>query len=83
VRRDAVRVPILKEAVIQTARKRGSLEDLQDWEEIVQDIRSEAALQQLWKNYIQENRFAAELTFSEVVDTVEAIGRLLGISVEA
>jgi hypothetical protein len=69
--------------VIQTARKRGSLEDLQDWEEIVQDIRSEAALQQLWKNYIQENRFAAELTFSEVVDTVEAIGRLLGISVEA
>jgi hypothetical protein len=36
-------------------------------------------LQQLWKNYIQENRFAAELTFSEVVDTVETIGSLLGI----
>jgi predicted nucleotidyltransferase component of viral defense system len=81
MRRDAVRVPILKEAVIHTARKRGSLDDLQDWKEIVQDIRSEAALQQLWINYIQDNRFASGLTFSEVVDTVETIGSLLGIGV--
>jgi hypothetical protein len=57
------------------------LDDLQDWKEIVQDIRSEAALQQLWKNYIQDNRFASGLTFSEVVDTVETIGSLLGIGV--
>jgi predicted nucleotidyltransferase component of viral defense system len=79
VRRDAVRVPVLKEAVIHTASKRGSLDDLQDWKEIVQDIRSEVALQQLWTNYIQDNRFASGLTFSEVVDTVETIGSLLGI----
>jgi predicted nucleotidyltransferase component of viral defense system len=79
VRRDTVRVSILKEAVIHTARKRGSLDDLQDWKEIVQDIRSEPALQQLWTNYIQDNRFASQLTFSEVVDTVETIGNLLGI----
>jgi hypothetical protein len=79
VRRDTVRVPVLKEAVIHTASKRGSLDDLQDWKEIVQDIRSEVALQQLWTNYIQDNQFASGLTFSEVVDTVETIGNLLEI----
>lgn len=78
MRREEIRIPVLRGAVIDTASKRGSMEDLRDWEEIVQDIRAEDALQRLWGNYVEENRFASELTFSEVVDSVEAMGRLLG-----
>jgi hypothetical protein len=54
---------------------------LQDWEEIVDDILSEMALQQLWRNYIKENRFASDLTFSEVAETVKTIGSLLEIGI--
>ena len=76
-RRDEIRIPILKLAVEHTARKRGSLEDIADWKEILQDIREEAALRQIWENYVDANTYAAGLTFDEVVDTVEAVGTIL------
>ena len=76
-RRDEIRVPVLKLAVEHTARKRGSLADMADWKEIVQDIREESALRQIWNNYVRDNAYAAGLSFDEVVDTVEAVGLLL------
>lgn len=69
--------PVLKLAVTYTAKKRGSLDDMAAWREIVEDIRNEKALLQLWKNYTNNNTYAAGLTFGEVVNTVEAMGALL------
>ena len=69
---------MLKLAVEHTARKRGSLADMADWKGIVQDIREETALQQIWNNYVRDNAYAAGLSFDVVVDTVEAVGTLIG-----
>jgi predicted nucleotidyltransferase component of viral defense system len=77
LKRDAIRVPILKDAVLNTASKRGSLDDLYDWKEIIADMRAEPALQQLWANYIKDNQFASGLTFLDVLNTVEIISILL------
>ena len=77
-RREEIRVPVLKLAVEHTARKRGSLADMADWKGIVQDIREETALQQIWNNYVRDNAYAAGLSFDVVVDTVEAVGTLIG-----
>lgn len=77
VHRKEIRVPILKIAVEHTAQKRGSLELLSDWKEIIEDIRSENALHVLWKNYIGENPYALGLTFDEAVDAVLTIGKLI------
>lgn len=77
LKRDAIRVPILKDAVLNTASKRGSLDDLYDWKEIIADMRAEPALQQLWANYIKDNQFAVGLTFLDVLNTVEIISILL------
>ena len=68
---------MLKLAVEHTARKRGSLELLTEWEEILQDIREEDVLKRLWQNYIRDNLYAAELTFNDVVDVVGIIGKML------
>ena len=77
IHKDEIRIPILRLAVEHTARKRGSLELLSDWVEIIDDIRSENALHSLWKNYIKDNPYASGLTFDEVVNTVHTIGRII------
>ncbi len=77
MRKEQIRIPVLKTAAELTAKKRGSLELLDEWEEILQDIREEDALKNLWRNYIAENPYAAELTFDEVVDAAGMIGRML------
>lgn len=77
VRKEQIRVSILKDAVEHTARKRGSLELLFEWKEIIQDIREEKALQKLWTNYVEEKYYASKLTFEEVVDVVSEIGKII------
>lgn len=76
-RKSEIRGDVLRLAVAHTAKKRGSDRELADWAEIVQDIREEPALVSLWHNYAVENPYIGKLQFSEVVDTVEHIGRLL------
>lgn len=71
--KDEIRMDILKTAVLHTARKRGSLEETNDWKEVLHDIREEPILNQLWKNYTSENSYASKLAFSEVLDTVDEI----------
>ena len=75
--KDEIRMDILKTAVLHTARKRGSLEEINDWKEVLHDIREEPILNQLWKNYTSENSYASKLAFSEVLDTVDEIASWL------
>ena len=72
-----IRPDILRMAVAHTAKKRGSASALADWEEILQDIREEPMLVSFWHKYTAENPYIGKLLFSEVLDTVERIGRLL------
>ena len=76
-RNEEIRADVLRLAVAHTARKRGSAAELADWKEIVPDIREEPTLTSLWNNYAAENPYIGKLQFSEVVDTVECVGRLL------
>ena len=76
-RETEIRADILRLAVAHTAKKRGSARALADWEEIIQDIREEPALAPLWHNYAADNPYIGKLQFSETVNTVERIGRLL------
>lgn len=74
---DHIQMPVLKSAVDHTAAKRGSLELMVEWKEIIDDIKMENALANLWKNYTENNKYAAGLSFDEVVSTVYEIGKLI------
>lgn len=76
-RKDEMRPDILKSAVLHTAGKRDSLDEIKDWRDILHDIREEPALYRLWENYAKENSYASALTFAEVLDTAEEIATLL------
>jgi len=76
-RKDEVRPEILKAAVLHTATKRDSLQDMQDYVQILKDIREEPALYLLWDNYVADNKYIGQLEFHEVLDTVEEVAKLL------
>lgn len=76
-RKDEIRPEILKAAVLHTAQKRDSVEDIHDWKDILTDIREEPVLYQLWDNYVADNKYIGELSFREVLDTVEEVAKLL------
>ena len=76
-RKQEVRPEILKAAVLHTAKKRDSVEDIHDWKDILLDIREEHNLQRLWDNYVSENKYIGGLTFQEVFDTLEEVAKLL------
>lgn len=78
-RKEEIRIDILKEAVLHTAKKRESIEDMQDWREIIQDIRNEPQMNLLWNNYVADNKYIGDLQFSEVLDTVNKLSELLDI----
>ncbi len=75
--KEQIRIQVLKLAVEHTARKRGSLELLAEWEEILADIREEEALKNLWKNYTADNPYVGGLTFDDVADAVGIIGKMI------
>ena len=78
-RKSSVRPEILKSAVLHTAMKRDSVQDMQDWKEILKDIREEPAMYLLWDNYVAENKYIRELEFHIVLDTVEEVAKLLDL----
>lgn len=76
-RKDEIRLEILRAAVLHTAQKRDSVDDIHDWKDILSDIREEPVLYQLWDNYVADNKYIGELAFHEVLDTVEEVAKLL------
>lgn len=76
-RKDEVRLDVLKAAVLHTAQKRDSVQDIEDWHDIIKDIREEPLMYLLWDNYVAENKYIGELEFHIVLDTVEEVARLL------
>ena len=78
-RRSEMRLEILKEAVLHTARKRDSIKNIEDWREIIKDIREEPRMERLWDNYIAENKYIGKLKFSVVLDSVEEVAELLDL----
>ena len=78
-RKSSIRIDVLRQAAEHTASKRGSLEELKDWCEILSDMREEPQLYTLWRNYAAENAYAKELQFHDVLDTVEIISKELGL----
>lgn len=78
-RKNEIRLDILKAAVLHTAQKRDSVDDICDWKDIMADIRKEPALYRLWDNYVADNKYISELAFHEVLDTVDEVAKLIDL----
>ena len=74
---DEIRMPVFKLAVENTAKKRGSLEEMAEWMEICEDIKKEPALERLWNNYRKDNQYASDISFEDVVRNLFEVGNQL------
>lgn len=70
LKKDEIDYEVLKEAIEKTSNKRGSQEIMQDYEEIIEDIKEDSYLRSLWEVYLSENKYIGDLTFDKVVDVV-------------
>ena len=73
LKKDEIDYEILKEAIERTSNKRGSQEIMQNYEEIIEDIKEDLYLRSLWEVYLSENKYIGDLTFDKVVDIVRII----------
>ena len=70
LKKDDIDYKILKEAIERTSNQRGSQKEMQDYEEIIEDIKEDSYLRFLWEVYLNENKYIGGLTFDKVVDVV-------------
>ena len=77
IKKDEIRWNVLKEAVLATATKRGSLEELTEYKEIIEDMQESQFLRRIWEKYKEENTYSEGITFADTVDTVLWIGKEL------
>ena len=73
LKKDKIDYKILKEAIERTSYKRGSQEEMQDYEEIIEDIKEDSYLRSLWEVYLSENKYIGDLTYENVIDLVAII----------
>ncbi len=75
--KDSINLEILKLAVTRTAKKRESLDTMSEWKEIIEDMKVDTALKELWKNYCENNTYASEVSFENVMETTLHIAEML------
>lgn len=68
---------VLKSAVNNTAQKRNSTSEIDDAVEIINEMRDERYLHNLWKNYTATYAYAANITFNDLIDNLLDVAEFL------
>lgn len=66
---------ILKKALQETAKKRGSLMILSEYQMIIDDIKASERLKAFWDNYRKEFLYAKEISYEEICNMVMKVMR--------
>lgn len=75
--KDDINPDHFKIAVEHTAKKRNSIEVIGKYETICEEIRNEESLASDWHNYVNDETYAAHLSFDDVVQNALEIGNYL------
>ena len=75
--KDSINVDILRNAVYRTSKKRNSLNEMSDWEDILNDIKIDPALRSLWDNYCENNKYASGVSYEKVMDALDQVARII------
>ena len=78
-KKEEIDFEILKQAIYSTANRRESLSLMKQSMEIIEDIREDDYLQELWKAYLSDNLYVGDLEFSETVKVIELIAEKIAL----
>lgn len=79
LKKEEIDFEILKQAIYSTANRRESLSLMKQSMEIIEDIREDDYLQELWKAYLSDNLYVGDLEFSETVKVIELIAEKIAL----
>ncbi len=71
---------VLGQALLATARKRETLQNLPDAEEVFSEVESSTVMQKLWKAYQKKFSYASAIEWSAVMDSVRSLHKLTSLS---
>lgn len=77
IKKNEIRWDILKEAVLATSEKRGSLEELKEYREIIEEMRGSDFLRRIWVKYQEENTYSEGIGFEDTLNAIWEIGMAL------
>jgi len=72
----AFNATLFRQAVLNTARRRGTEEQLVDGRRIFEEVASNATMAGYWRRYASKNKFASELPWDAVLDAVRGLVRI-------
>lgn len=70
---------ILGEALVKTARQRGSLKAIRQYKEIVELFKINTIIKNIWDRYAKNNPYTKDIKFSDTVEVYEKIGNILDL----
>ena len=79
LKKEEIDFEILKQAIYSTANRRESLSLMKQAMEIIEDIREEDYLQELWKTYLSDNLYVGDLEFSETLKVIAIIAEKIAL----
>lgn len=75
--KDEIDIEIMKVAVANTSRRRGSEKELADWRVICEDLKNDSAVSKLWEDYSTEYTYASGITYEAIMESVVELAELL------
>ena len=75
--KDEIDIEILKAAVANTSRRRGSEKELADWRVICEDLKNDSAVSKLWEDYSTDYTYASGITYEAIMESVVELAELL------
>lgn len=70
--------PVLRDALAATAKKRGTLLQMQEAEAVFDEVKESPVMEKLWQSYQKNYSYAADLSWHTVMDSVRALYRTGG-----
>lgn len=76
---DKINQEILGEAIVKTARQRGSLKAIRQYKEIVELFKINGTIKNIWDRYAKNNPYIKDIKFLDTVEVYEKIGNILDL----
>lgn len=70
---------ILGEAIVKTARQRGSLKTIRQYKEIVELFKINSTIKNIWDRYAKNNPYIKDIKFLDTVEVYKKIGNILDL----
>ena len=70
---------ILGEAIVKTARQRGSLKAIRQYKEIVELFKINGTIKNIWDRYAKNNQYIKDIKFLDTVEVYKKIGNILDL----